>query len=130
MGVRFPGFGNNTIVTAVLGTNVETIAATSTLLNISIDFSQVMILWYVMFTPGVSSTGTTMRLRRGTAITGTQLNVNGVFPVTAGNVTISSGCYIDTPGAVAGQQYSVSLLTQAATANGTITDACIIAFAL
>lgn len=132
MGVRFPSAaaaqqaGNITV-----GQNVETIVATSPPLNIPLDFAQVFLFWCVNWLTPASTTGYFWKLRRGTTVSGAQLNITTTADaVAAATQVFSSGCYIDTPGAVAGQQYILTLTTVAATATGTSQDAMLIALVL
>ncbi len=122
MGVRFPGSGNNTIVNASIVTNAATIVAVSNLLNLAIDFQQVLILWMLAITWGASTTAAALRLRRGSTTAGTLLNVAPSLTVVAAQIVQYSGTYVDTPGAVANQQYAIEVQTTGATANHAVQD--------
>lgn len=130
MGVRFPSQGSNTIVNTTLVTTAETVLFTTPGLNISLDFSQVLIFWWIMLTIGTGTTSFVPSIRRGTTTAGTRITLGAATTVTAGNAVSLSGCYPDIPGAVAGQQYSLTGTQNAATANGTVSDGALIVFAL
>lgn len=130
MGVRFPSVGNNTIVNTTLVTTAETIVATSQPLTLALDFALITILWWVEVTFGTGTTTIVPRIRRGNTLTGSAINVGAGLNATAGQSVILNGVYVDTPGAVAGQQYSLTLAQGAATANGSIQDVAIVVFSL
>lgn len=130
MGVRFPGSGNNTIVAATIVTTAETVVATSNALSPALDFELIIILWEVTLTIGTTGNLLTPKLRRGTTVAGTLVNVGTGVTVVAPNVVKLSGVYTDTPGAVAGQQYSITLTVGAATANSTVSDVSIVTVGL
>ncbi len=132
MGVRLPSvttapqLANVTVVTTA-----ETIIATLPPFNISLDYAQILLFWWAMFTVGVGGTGVTVRVRRGAALTSPLVNIgNAILNPGAGNTINLSGCYADVPGAVAGQQYVLTVQQTAATANGTALDPAFIAIML
>jgi len=117
------------VVTAAPGA-AEAVIATTPPLNISLDFSQIIVIWYFVLFTGATTTSLIVLLRRGTTITGTLVNVSLGDGVAAGVNLRRSGVYVDTPGAVAGQQYSLTLTQTGATGNGALNDVCLIAFSL
>jgi len=109
----------------------EAIVVSSPSLSPPLDFAQVIILWFVQLLAGNTAATYKFRLRRGTAITGTQINVDVVTngpPVSTG--AIYSGVYVDVPGAVANLQYSLGMLCAGGGTNAVINDVCMYAFAL
>ncbi len=130
MGVRFPQVSSNTLLSGVLTQNTEMAVVTSPPLNISLDNAQVQIFWFYVMTLAAGTTAVSYRIRRGSGVAGTQVNVNSIIAEVASTVICRSGTYIDTPGVVAGQQYSLTVLTVAAGAAGTIQDACITVMSL
>ncbi len=131
MGVRFPSQGSNVLVNNTITTTVETVLCTSPPLSLPLDFALVLLSWYLLIgIIGTAATTATVRIRRGAGTGGTVINNPVAVPVTAGSSVSLSGCYIDTPGAVAGQQYSVTVTMGAATANSTPSDTCLLAYAL
>src|SRR5258708_3089060 len=108
MGVRFPSVSTTTILGTLPANGAETIIATTPPLNLPLDFAQVILLWYFLGNSGASTTALNFILRRGTTVAGTLINVISGALVTAASGVRFSGCYVDTPGAVAGQQYSLS----------------------
>lgn len=130
MGVRFPGLGNTTIVTPAIAAAGETVLFTSSPLNLSLDFQQVMIFWFINWTVGTGTTSTAFRIRRGTTITATSVTANLTVTTAASSFASFSGCYIDSPGAVAGVQYSLTGNQTAGTGTASINDGCILVMAL
>ncbi len=131
MGVRFPSVATTTIVNALPASGAETVILTTPPLNLALDFEQIFIFWYCTLFLGTGTATLLTSLRRGTTVAGALLT-SGLSPltVTAGNNEMVSGCFIDTPGAVAGQQYSLTMAQNIATVAGTLRDVCMIAFAL
>jgi hypothetical protein len=132
MGVRFPSVRTNVIVNANLVTVAETVIATTPPLNLPLDFADILLLAYFVINPvGASTTSVSWRIRRGTTTAGAQVMVSpGSTPATAGVFFSTSMQYFDTPGAVAGQQYTLTCNQNAATANGTVVDVFLAAFVL
>jgi hypothetical protein len=125
MGVRFPGSGNTTLVAASVVTTAETVVLTSNLINLALDFEQVLIFWWLSITTAANTTGIKWLLRRGAAVASTLINVNVTEAIAASTLVTRGGCYVDTPGAVAGLQYSLTVTCVAASANATVNDGCI-----
>lgn len=131
MGVRFPSIASSTFVGPLPANANETVILTTPQLNISLDFSQIFILWACDILAGTTTSALVFRLRRGTTVAGTLINAAAwTHTLAAGNSAAISGAYFDTPGAVAGQQYSLTVSQTAATAAGTFNDGSILAFAL
>src|SRR5258708_30263562 len=65
MGVRFPSVPSTTIV-ASPGGSTETVICTTPPLNISLDFAQDILLWYLMITAGTGTISLVPLLRRCT----------------------------------------------------------------
>lgn len=131
MGVRFPSISSTTFIGPLPANANETILLTTPPLNISLDFSQIIIQWAGSITAGATVTGHQFRLRRGTTLAGALVFASTwVQAVTAANAGVFSGVYVDTPGAVAGQQYTLSLGQIGATGAGVFNDGCLLAFAL
>ncbi len=130
MGVRFPTVASTTIIASVPASGAETVVVTTPPLNIPLDFAQIIILWCVEVLIGTGTTVELQRLHRGTTTAGAQVNVAGSYTVGGGNRWTFTGCYVDTPGAVAGQQYSLSLSGTGTTGAWTTEDVSLIAFAL
>lgn len=115
MGVRFPQVATTAFIAAPPASGAETVWMTTPPLNISLDFSQILLFWGGDITTGAGTTSFQTTVRRGTSTAGTQIYQTGQLPVaTAGQHAFISGVFADVPGAVAGQQYSVSV-----TGNGT-----------
>lgn len=131
MGVRFPQIASTTFVGPLPASAAETVILTTPPLNISLDFSQIIIQWACDILAGASTTSLVFRLRRGTTVAGTLINAAAwTHTLAAAASAVMSGVYVDTPGAVAGQQYSLTVVQTAATGAGTFNDGCLLAFAL
>jgi len=131
VGVRYPSQASNTFVGPLPANATETVILVSPPLNISLDFSQIFIQWACDILAGTSTTALVFRLRRGTTTAGTLINAAAwTHTLAAGNSAAMSGAYFDTPGAVAGQQYALTVVQTAATAAGTFNDGALLAFAL
>lgn len=130
MGVRYPSVATIAALGIYGAAGAEAIVFTTPPLNISLDFAQVILLWYVQFNTGAGTTSYVPRIRRGAALTGALVNIANAVVCTAATVTSFSGVYVDTPGAVAGQQYSLSLSGNATTGAAVFADGSLLAFAL
>ncbi len=130
MGVRLPSVQSNTLVNATVAINAETVIVTTPPFSPSLDNSLVLLFWYMIHTVGTTAASTTYRLRRGTSITGALINVAQALTAVAGNIIFDSGWYFDSPGIVAGQQYSLTCIDPASTVAGAVQDAALLAFAL
>lgn len=130
MGVHFPSAATTVFVANVPASGADTVIITTPPLNLILNFAQVLIWWYLLIAVGTDTTAVTVRLRRGALITSTVVNVPAVTPATAGTTISLAGSYIDTPGAVAGQQYSISLQGTATTGAMVNGDGCFTALVL
>lgn len=130
MGVRFPGVGNNTQVTATVTLNTETVVAISTPLNIALAFQQIVILWYIAVLTGSGNTTVTVRIRRGSTVAGQLVNASVSQSIASLTTFAFEGSYVDTPGDVAGQQYCVTYQGASAGGNANVLDQSIILLAL
>ena len=129
-GGRLPfAFSNTSIANAALA--AETVVVTTPPLNPGLDFSFILIFFQWTGAPiGTTGNGVTMQARRGTAVAGTLvLGGSPVFTVVAGNNFTGFAMWVDTPGAVAGQQYSGTISVNAATANSITGTAVLVALA-
>jgi hypothetical protein len=130
MGVRWPSVGTTASVGALASNGAESLIMTTPPLNLTLDFAQVLLLWWFTGNSGNSTTALNPKIRRGAALTSALVNVGNAIAVTAASQVSLSGCYIDTPGAVAAQQYSLTLTGTATTGVGTFLDGCMIALSL
>src|SRR5260370_1151199 len=129
MGVRFPSVASTTIV-ASPGGSTETVICTTPPLNIPLDFAQVIILWSVRFSAGPTGWNVSYNVRRGTTTTGALVNVTQNILESINQPLIRSGSNVDTPGAVAGQQWSLTFNIISTTTAATVVDVVMLAFAL
>jgi len=131
MGVRLASVFTTTLLTANLLQNSETGFLTTPPLNLPLDNAAIFILWYLgLSSTGASTTGIAVRLRRGSGQAGTQLTTGTVYNCTAAAGLLMSGLMVDTPGIVAGQQYTLNLIQSGATGNGAAAEGAMIAFSL
>lgn len=131
MGVRYPSVFSNTLANALPASNAETVVCVTPPLTLPIDSAAVFLFAYISGVAGTATTQWVARLRRGTGLTGTV--VQAVVPaeaVVAGNNVILTVLYFDTPGAVAGQQYALTISQTSATGAASGVDVAMLAFAL
>lgn len=133
MGVRFPSVFANKIGQGLsLVTTAETLIDTTPALSPPIDGAAVFIFWYVKLVLGTGITGLTYKLYRGATLSGTVLTdqFQDQGGLGGGNEVTRSGVWVDTPGNVAGVQYTLSLTQTGATANGAAHEWSFIAMVL
>lgn len=130
MGVRIGSTATNTIANATITTTAETIAFTTGPMGLAFDNALVLVTWEVVVTLTAGTTAITPRLRRGSALTSTLVNVATAITVTASTTVKLSGHYLDLPGLAAGLQYSLTLQMTAAGANSTVNDGAMSAIVL
>lgn len=131
MGVRFPSVFSNSIVNPAISTTAETVIATTPPFSPPIDAAQVIIHVVCSITIGTAGATLTLTIRRGPLVTSPLVQVHQPgITVVAGNTLGFGAFYVDTPGAVGGQQYSLTATVGSATGNSTVLDAAILAMAL
>lgn len=89
-----------------------------------------MIWAFVNWTVGASTTATQFRIRRGTTITAPSITANTTITSPAGTFAVYTIVYVDSPGAVAGVQYSLTAAQIGGSGSAPISDICILAVAL
>jgi hypothetical protein len=109
---------------------VETVAMTTPPLNPGIDAA--VVLLFGMFAATIGATGTQMvcQFRRGTTVAGVAVGRFTSQPVVAASVASVVLLDMDTPGAVAGQQYVMTGQVTGGSANTVPTNGLMIALAL
>ncbi len=131
MGVRFPSVATTTILANVPASGADTVILTTPPLNLPLDGALVFLHWNLVFGTGAGTVSVLVSLRRGTTTAAAKINVGSLnITVTAATEVNLSGVYVDSPGAVAEQQYSVSLLGNATTGAMTNSDGALIAMVL
>lgn len=130
MGVRNASVASTTMLTSNIITTAETALVTTPPINLPIDNAGILIFASVNVTPGTATTTLAVRLRRGSGITGTQLNAGGPYTVLVTTAYFINLTWFDSPGIVAGQQYTLTVQQAAATGNGTAFDGSIVAMVL
>lgn len=131
MGVRFPSVASTTVANVLPASAAETVICVLPAFDIPLDFAQIIIEWFAQITVGTSTTSLVFRIRRGTTVAGAQIGAAPwTFTTVAANLVSISGQYVDTPGAVGGQQYCLTCVQTADTVAGTLSDVCLVAYAL
>jgi hypothetical protein len=131
MGVRFPSVQTSTFVGPFPASNAETVVLVTPPLNLPLDLATVFIQWLLAFAGGTGVTSFQYRLRRGTTAGGALVTAGiQAMAATAGVNNFHSGVYFDTPGAVAGQQYALTVQQFTATGASTFNDGSMLAFVL
>ena len=121
--------GSNRVYPSTTVTNATVVTTTETVVQLSPGFSTtydgdaVMMTGTIDFTTGTGTTAVTVRCRRGNGITGTQVGVSEADTLAAGVSSPIGFDFVDFPGAVAGQQYSITIQQTGATANGAVASA-------
>lgn len=121
MGYKLPS-AVATVVNNASSLAAETILTTTGAVIPTADSSLVLILWYFTLLIGTAGTAVTVRIRRGTLITGAVINTPTAVTVVAGNTVVFSGFIGDTTPAQGPVQYSLTTQVNAATANSTLGD--------
>lgn len=108
-------------------TTVETVVATSNALSPPVDSFLAMIQGWLQLTSGTGTTGVTLRVRRGTDITGVLVGVATVQtdPGGAGATSDYSIQVQERPGAGGSFVYVLTVQQTAAAANGSVLQASI-----
>jgi len=131
MGVRLASVFANAFIGPLPASAAETVCLTTGGIGEAVDNAAVLLFWMAGITPGTSTTSLVYRIRRGTTASGTQVGAGAwSFTVVAGNLTTVSGVYVDTPGIVAAQQYSLTVVQTADTVAGAWVDGCLLAMVL
>lgn len=113
-------FSAQALTDVTVTTTTETVALTLPSISTPGAGSQVTIDGALTMTYGTGATAVTVRVRRGTGITGTVVGEGNPLTVSAGNTSEQTFSVVDTPGEVAGQAYVVTVQQTAATANGSV----------
>lgn len=131
MGVRYPSVASTTFVGPLPASAVETVVLVTPPLTPPLDLAQIFLHWMCSVLAGTSVTSHVWRIRRGTTAAGTLIGAAvWTETIAAGETDVSGGCYVDSPGAVAGQQYALTLVQTAATVAGTFNDGCLLVYSL
>jgi len=126
MGFRLGSVSSTTIQNAALPAS-DTIVLLSPPLNIPLDNVQVQLWWFLQMATGVGGTVIVWKVSRGSVVSGSPLFSGSLTTVASTNVFIV-GCQVDTPGAVGGVQYNLSINDNGG--GGTAQFGCILAACL
>ena len=131
MGVRLASVFSTTFIGPLPASAAETVCLTTGPIIEAVDNAAIILLWFAAITAGTSVTSHVFRVRRGTTTAGAQVGANPWSDtVAAAAFLATSGVYVDTPGVVAGQQYSLTVVQTAATVAGVFNDGCLLAMVL
>lgn len=100
-------------------TTTETVLATLPPVSTDGSVQRVQLQAFASFTTGAGTTGYTLRIRRGTGITGTVVATSGIIAAAASTLVAGGVDGLDAPGEVADQQYVLTVQLAGATGNGT-----------
>lgn len=109
--------------TQTITTTNETVVLTFPGISSSSSQDTVAVQGSLDITAGTAATFVTVRVRRGTGITGTVAGNSDPITVTAGATSNIGFDVADNPGEVAGQPYVVTVQQTAATGNGSVLHA-------
>lgn len=130
MGVRLP----TAFSSAGLGNPpgaAEAVLCTTPPINIPLDFAQILLFACFSITvAGATSASYFGRVRRGTTIAGTLVGGNSAIAIAPGGSVFWGACYADTPGAIAGQQYSLTVTMAGASGITSIGEVSLMAIVL
>ncbi len=119
------GFGVN-IAAQTITTTTELSGVTSSLVVATTPVEHVLVIGYLTVALGAGTTTGTVRIRRGSGITGTVVGNPQARTVTA-STTVTLVAMVSEDQILLGEiQYTVSMQQGAATANGTIQEAVIV----
>lgn len=123
---------SSTITTQVVTTTTELACQVSDLIPMPTDTQKILIMGWVQITTGTNTTALTVRVRRGNGITGTVVGVAQAEQIFAAAGSTESRFFmaIDNVQNLDQLQYSLTIQQTAASANGTVQQACIAVFAL
>ncbi|MBZ5569458.1 MAG: hypothetical protein LAN64_16620 [Acidobacteriia bacterium] len=124
MGVRFATVASTAIV-ASPGAAAETIICTTPPINLFADNALVSIWWWFNMTLQATVSTVAFKLRRGPTTSDTQINRTAAFTWAGGSTCFYSGCYVDTPGVVAEQQYCITVTCNSAGGASLVNDVCL-----
>jgi hypothetical protein len=130
MGVHAVTKGTNTLVNTTIPTTTETLVCLLTFDALPIDFAQVLLIGQMLVIPGTATTLLQARIRQGNGTTGTSVGIADITGQTVGSGTGLCVLAIDTPGAVAGMQYSLTITQISATGAGSVNNATFMGFIL
>ncbi len=130
MGVRATSVQSSTLLNATVAINAETIIVTSPPVSEPLDNAVVFLFWYMVHTVGTTGTVVRYLLRRGTTLATAIVNVVTSLTGVPGNTVTASGVYFDSPGIVAGVQYSLTCQDIGSTATGAVQDGALLVMVL
>lgn len=130
MSVRIASSKNTTIVTSALLNTVEAIIFSVGPIGLIQDNAQVLLHWMLQLVIPAGAVSFRPRIRRGAAVTSTEITTSAVLTVTASTTIMLSGSYVDSPGVSAGLQYVLTGLNASGGNNVTVSDGCFAAYVL
>lgn len=111
----------NQMVTGVAIVNaVETTALTTAPVSSSLDGDSICIEGNLNMLTGATTTAVVIRCRRGVGTAGALVGVAETFTIGAAANFTNSFQFVDSPGSVAGQQYTVTAQQTGGSSNGNV----------
>ena len=130
MGVsRFLGAFSTTVV-ASPALAADTIICSTATFNPPTDTCTVLLIGFAAFTVGTSGVSARMRIRQGTATSGTAVGDTGATTQVAANLTELFVMGTDTPGTVNAFQYSLSLIIGSGAAASAVSNVALFAICI
>lgn len=121
---------STTLATASLTNATETAVVTSPPLSPGVDGNAFLILASFDCTIGTAGVSVLLKLRRGATAAGTTIYTGLALTAVAADLRQFFAMMVDTPGIIAGQQWTLTGTVASASAVSTINAACIAVFAL
>lgn len=111
MGVRNPTAYSTQVLSTNIGNANESVMLVTPGISVPLDSAAILILWFVYVAGGGATiTNVTMRLRRGSTISGLLVNVTSWIDATyTGGAMVRTGQYVDNAPAFANAQYCVTM---------------------
>jgi hypothetical protein len=107
MGIHTATVSTTTLVNTAIPA-AETAVLTTPALSPGLDNASVFLWWWLQLATGAGGTAITWTLRRGSGIGGASVITGTLTSVASTNIWMP-GCWVDSPGVVGGQQYTLTL---------------------
>jgi hypothetical protein len=131
MGVRFPSVQSNVFIGPAPASAAEFAVVTTPPFSPPVDNGIVYLHWFMKFLTGATTTALVVQLRRGSGVAGTVVNLSSAaFSIGAAANGILSASYFDSPGVVAGLQYTLTCQQTGASGAGVWGDQALLAYVL
>lgn len=120
MGYRLASVFSTTFIGPLPAGAAETLVFTTPPISLPVDNTFVQLDFMCVILTGASTTALVYLIRRGTLVTSPLVTPTGIQDAAAAvTEVVTAGMWVDSPGAVGGVQYSLTVQQTAATAAGT-----------